>query len=272
MDELRQWHRLFGMSWTDFFTGLPVTVEMEKDLSLKQQLLDVVLIKKGAAALPCRLPDGFEDLAAHNLVSFKSYQETLDGWTLNELVGHYVNYRKQASPSMQELLPEGDFRLFAVSVRYPQGLAQQMPLERVQEGVYAVRHFTGPVRIVVVHQLPRQEHNAMLHLFSAKAELVRYGAQHYQPRSDETSTFLHQLFARYQREGLTMPYTKEEFIREALEEILESLPVEKRLKGLSAEQRLEGKSPEEFVKELSPEMRAALLRYLKAADSSASPS
>ena len=110
MEEQRPWHRLFGLSWTDFFRGMPVTVELEKDLSLKQQLLDVVLIRKEAGTLPCRLPDGFEGLAAHNLVSFKSYQESLDGWTLNELVGHYVNYRKQISPSMQDLLPETAFR------------------------------------------------------------------------------------------------------------------------------------------------------------------
>jgi hypothetical protein len=67
----------------------------------------------GSAAL-----SGFEELAAHNLVSFKSYQEALDGWALLELLCHYVNYRKQVSPSMQDLLPEEDFRLFAVRVRH----------------------------------------------------------------------------------------------------------------------------------------------------------
>jgi hypothetical protein len=107
----------------DFFRGMPVTVEFEKDLSLKQQLLDLILIRKGTEPLKCRLPDGFEALAAHNLVSFKSYQEALDGWALSELIGHYVNYRKQVSPSMQELLPETDFRLFAVSVREPRSSA-----------------------------------------------------------------------------------------------------------------------------------------------------
>ena len=51
MEEQRHWHRLFGMSWTDTFAGLPVLVEMEKDLSQKQQLLDVA-IKIGRAS--CR--------------------------------------------------------------------------------------------------------------------------------------------------------------------------------------------------------------------------
>jgi hypothetical protein len=78
MSEPRPWHRLFGLSLVDFFRGMPVVVGLEKDLSLKQQLLDVVIIHKGTGPLPCRLPDGFEELAAHNLVSFKSYQRR---WT-----------------------------------------------------------------------------------------------------------------------------------------------------------------------------------------------
>jgi hypothetical protein len=40
MSEPRPWHRLFGLSLVDFFRGMPVSVELEKDLSLKQQLLD----------------------------------------------------------------------------------------------------------------------------------------------------------------------------------------------------------------------------------------
>jgi hypothetical protein len=34
------WHRLFGLLLTDFFTASPFIVELEKDLSLKKQLLD----------------------------------------------------------------------------------------------------------------------------------------------------------------------------------------------------------------------------------------
>jgi hypothetical protein len=36
------WHRQFGLLLSDFFTGSPFVVELEKDLSLKKQLLDVV--------------------------------------------------------------------------------------------------------------------------------------------------------------------------------------------------------------------------------------
>jgi hypothetical protein len=249
MDEQRPWHRYFALSWTDFFRGLPVTVGFEKDLAMKKQSLDVVLIRKEAGPLNCRLPDGFEELATHNLVSFKSYQEKLSGWTLNELVGHYVNYRKQASPTMDEgdLLPEGEFRLFAVSVRFPQKLVDsRVPMDRIQEGVYEVRHFTGTIRLVVVNQLPQEEHNAMLHLFSARDELLAYATQHYRIRSPETSSLLAQLLLRYRQEGLAMPDMLEEFTRETIDRLLKELPVEKRLEGLSPEERLEGLSDEEI--------------------------
>src|SRR5438105_3754336 len=162
MSELRPWHRLFGLSLIDFFHGTAVSVEIETDLSLRQQFLDVVLIRKGPEPIPRPLPDGFEDLAGHNLLTFKSHQEALDAWALWELIGHFVNYRKQSSPSFQDLLPETDFRLFAVCARYPHNLAQQVALTRLGEGVYEVRGLGLRIRIIVVSQLPQAEHNALL--------------------------------------------------------------------------------------------------------------
>jgi hypothetical protein len=61
---------------------------------------------------------------------------------------------------MQDLLPESDFRLFAFAVRFPTGLAGQVI--RLKAGVYDATHFSGTLRIVVVHQLPEEEHSAML--------------------------------------------------------------------------------------------------------------
>jgi hypothetical protein len=283
MDEKRQWHRWFGLCWADFFTGLPVTVEMEKDLSIKQQFLDVVIVRKGNEPLPRRPPDGFEELGPHNLISFKSFQEALDGWALMELVGHYVNYRKQVSP---DLSPEDDFRLFAVCVRYPEKLANRCALQRLQEGVYRIEFFDASLRLIVTNELAREEHNAMLHLFSYKEDLLRYGEQHYRPYSPQTTTFLHQLYAQYALEGI-MPFTYEQGVQEALQDIirgmpvekriegvpvekllehvppekrLEGVPVEKRLEGVPLEKRLEGLSLEEILNALPPQAREELLR------------
>jgi hypothetical protein len=243
-------HRLFGLSWIDFFQDTAITVETELDLSLKQQFLDLVFIRKGPEPVPRPLPDGFEDLAAHNLLTFKSHQESFDGWALCELVGHYVNYRKQFSPSLQELLPESDFRLFAVCARYPHNLAQQVTLASVREGVYETRLVTMLARIIVMNQLPREEHNAMLHLFSAREELLLYGQEHYRPHSPETSTLLYELFKAYSEDS-NMPDKLQEFVRQSIDQLLKSLPPEERLKGLLPEERLKGLPPEERLKGLS---------------------
>ena len=55
---LRDWHRLFGLLLTDFFTGSPFRVEVERDLSVQQQLLDVTIVRRGRGRFAGRLPDG----------------------------------------------------------------------------------------------------------------------------------------------------------------------------------------------------------------------
>jgi hypothetical protein len=253
MSEPKPLHRLFGLSWIDFCQGSAISVETETDLSVQQQFIDLILIRGQSGAIPQPLPDGFEDLAAHNLVTFKSHQEALDGWALCELVGHYVAHRKQSSPSPEDLLPENDFRLFAVCMRQPHNLAQQVELTPIREGVYEVPLVTMRIRVIVVHQLPKEEPNAMLHLFSAKEDLIRYGQEHYRPRSPQTSSLLYKLFKAYS-EDPNMPDKLKEFVRQTIDELLESLPAGERLKGLSAE---------EIVKALPPETLEALARQLK---------
>lgn len=262
MSEPRPLHRLFGLSWIDFFEGTPIAVETELDLSLKQQFIDIVLIRKGPGPLPRALPDGFEDLAGHNLLTFKSHQEALDAWTLWELVGHFVNYRKQASPSLQDLLPEEEFRLFAVCARFPSRLAQQVTLTPVQAGVYDLQGLALRIRVVVVAQLPLQEHNAMLHLFSAREELLRYGKEHYRPHSRETSTLLRDLFVAYSEEP-DMSEKLKEYVRQSIDDLLARLPAEKRLEGLPVEKRLEGLSAQEVARALPAETLRELAKLLK---------
>src|SRR4051794_33852675 len=138
MSENRPWHHLFGLSWMDFFHGTTVKVEEEKDLSQRKQLIDLAIVRADDRPPPHPPPDGFETFAAHNLVTFKSYQEALKGWALIELMGHYGNYLKQISPTMREddLLPESVIRLFAVCVRSPDHLVrvERVPLTHVSEG------------------------------------------------------------------------------------------------------------------------------------------
>lgn len=246
-DVLRDWHRLFGLLLTDYFTGLPFTVEVERDLSQQQQLLDVVIIRRRQGAVSIRLPDGLEDLADHNLITFKSHHETLDSWAIKELIGHYVAYRKLVSPTTSELLAEDRFRLYAVCARFPDKLSTQSPWREQQPGVYHCLWGTDEVRVIVARKLSREAHNAPLHLFSASPELVGFGQTTYHQRSVRTSRLLGELFEHLQGEGVTM-YTMDDFIRdqnikdfnnmspEDQEKFLHSLPPEKLLAAVSADQ------------------------------------
>jgi hypothetical protein len=276
---LRDWHRLFGLLLTDFFSGSPFTVEVERDLSAQQQFLDVVIVRRGRGRFLCRLPDGLGDLVEHNLLTFKSHREALDDWAIRELIGHYVAYRKLVSPSPSDLLPADRFRLYAVAARFPQKLSTQVPWQEQQPGVYDCQWGLDTVRVVVAGQLPREPHNAPLHLFSASPELVGFARGAYQRRTVVTSQLLRQLFERLQGEGFTMSYTMEDFKRdyaiehfaqwtveeqrkalkrlapERLWEVLEVLPPEARLAGLSPEARLAGLS-EEQVRQLLDQMAA----------------
>jgi hypothetical protein len=43
-------------------------------------MLDVVIVRRGRGRFVGRLPDGLDGLVAHNLITFKSHREALDGW------------------------------------------------------------------------------------------------------------------------------------------------------------------------------------------------
>src|SRR5262249_28503685 len=134
------------------------------------------------------------------------------------------------------------------------------PWQERQAGVYDCRWGTDEVRVLVAGDLPREVHNAPLHLFSASPEVLSFGQSAYQRRSKTTSLLLGPLFESLNGEVFAMPYTMEDFKRDyvkghfakltpeeqrqALErlspeqrqQVLQSLPAEERLAGLSEEE------------------------------------
>jgi len=74
---------------------------------------------------------------------------------------------------------------------------------------------------------------------------------------------LNQLYELYQKEGIVMPYTMEDFNRDFTREHLYLLPPEERLKGLPSETIFKQFSPEERLKGLPPEIIEAYLSQLK---------
>jgi hypothetical protein len=225
----------------------------------------VLIVRRGRGRIAVRLPDGLENLRPHNLVTFKSHHEALTAQAMKELIGFQVAYHKLVSPSPSELLPDEQFGLYAVCARFPHNLATQVPWRGVQQGVYDCTWGTDIIRVVVAGELPLEEHNSPLHLFSASRELVAYGSGTYQQRSANTSALLAQLFERFQEEGLTMSFTMEDFQRqyakehfarltpEEQQEVLQKLPPERRLAGLPPEQRLAGLPLEQRLAGLSAE-------------------
>ena len=138
---------------------------------------------------------------------------------------------------------------------------------------------TDTVRVVVAGELPREPHNAPLHLFSASTDLAIFGGTTYRPRSETTSLLLRQLFERLRAEDYAVAYTIEDFNRdyvkkhfpmltpEKQEELARTLPAafylmermapQVLLAGVSPEARLAGLSPEARLAGLSPEARLA---------------
>ena len=117
----------------DYFSNRGFRVELEKDLSLKRQYLDVVIVEMEDGEPDISdICDGFDNLSRHNLLSYKSKRQSLNEWAMEELIGHYVNYRKVLGLSRTH---SDDIRLYAVSTRYPSGLFSRTPAKEIKIGV-----------------------------------------------------------------------------------------------------------------------------------------
>jgi hypothetical protein len=229
-------------------------------MSVKSQYVDVLIISKATGTPVEKLPDGFEFLTDYNVLTYKSLNESLNQWAIVEILGHYVNYRKIVSPK-DELLPESKFQVFAVCTKYPQKILGSEKnfgedVKKIKAGVYKIdSKLTGSIIILVLSQMAKEEQNALWQLFSGNAEGFKYGDVHYEWQAPEDKSLLDQLYQKYLREGVKMPYTYEDFHRDYTMPFIESLPTELRLKGIPPEERLKGLPPSERLKGLPPSER-----------------
>jgi len=251
------WHHLFGWSLMDYFTGSNYSVDLEKDLSVKPQLLDVVIIEKSTGSPLSELPDGLENLSQHNLLSYKSLHETLDTLVIAELLSYYVNYRKLLSPEAWEDLSLSEFQLYAVTTRYPRKLSQEFKndFKKIKKGVYALQFGNHHIQVIVLSQIPQIEKNALWQLFSNNPDGFEFGREHYQWRYPPAIALLNPLIKMYGKQGVNMPYTLEEAVKECVRDTLESLPPAERLRGLPLSEVVQYFSPADMVKPLSIEER-----------------
>jgi hypothetical protein len=253
----QQWHRLFGLMLEDQFYGSPYRVEVEVDLARQAQFLDVVVVEQEKNLNwpeVEELPDGLETLQAHNLITFKSHQESLNDWAVKELIGHYVNYRKQISPP-HKLIPQHDFGLYAVCHRYPQKLAAFLtpcPLA----GVYQLNWGSDNIRLIVLSHIGPEPKNDLWHLFSHQRDQVELACRRYHPHHQEKGTaVMRRLIETYQLEFPDMAYTFEQFTKEFVADHLNMLSLDERLKNVSADEVLQHYSPDEVLQRYSLEER-----------------
>ena len=252
------WHRLFGLLLMDYFSDRGFSVELEKDLSLKRQYLDVVILEQQDQRVELSgICDGFDNLSSHNLLTYKSKRQSLSLWAIEELIGHYVNYRKVLGRGK---VKGKDIRLYAVSTRYPARLLFAAKAREVISGVYEIQVLSREVRIIVLNRLPLDQRNAVLAFFSFDPIKVRFALENYKWRMEDGSTVINQLLEKYSLEGIAMPYTMEQFRKDYIKAHLTELDPEDRLKGLKAEERLRGLKAEERLRGLKAEER---LRGLK---------
>ena len=252
------WHRLFGLMLTDYFEGSGYTVELEMDLSAKRQMLDVVVVRAAEGARLERASDGFEALAKHNLLTYKSLRESLTEWSLDELVGHYVNYRKKLGV---RIVAPGDVRLFAVTTRHPEGLGRRFELENVKPGVYNLKYGAHVIRIIVLPGVREETRNALWELFSAEPMRMRHGIDEYKFHMQDLSTAIDELFEQYELEGLNMPYTVEQYYKYYVLKHLHKIPPKEILQHLKPADRLAGLKPADRLAGLKPEQ---VEKWLKA--------
>ena len=173
--------------------------------STSQQKPNVIVIEKGEGELPDYLPDGFDDLAKYNLITYKSMHEVLDSWALDELLGYFVDYRKQLVAEGEALPPRESFKLYALSTSFPQKLSEEVEFVPELPGVYGVRWGSIVVKVIVLSEIRQEKHNALWNLFSAEREQIIYGLQNYQSRSEGMDAVMGEIVDEYQKEGIDVP-------------------------------------------------------------------
>jgi hypothetical protein len=180
---------------------------------------------------------------------------------LDELIGHYVNYRKQRLAGDGKRHPLDAFGLYAVATRYPEQLTRVQPLRATAwDGVYELPWGGHLVRVIVLNRIEQHPRNAAWELFASEQDRMRQGLAHYRARHPHPSDsghweLLEQLYRLYRREAPDMAYTLEQFLREThemvIDEAIRSNP-EAILQRFDPEERLKGLNPEDRLKGLDP--------------------
>ncbi|QTA92260.1 Uncharacterized protein dnm_083360 [Desulfonema magnum] len=212
------WHRLWGLMMTPLFERLGCETVVEMDLSAKVQRLDMVVVRRKEKIRYDVLADpnyyeGFEQLNEHNLISFKSFREVFNMTALEELYGHFTNYRKMKTIGEHS---KSTVNLYVVTHHFPKDLFSRFEgknlIDRITETIYDFNVLT-PVRFIIT----RDTNHPILGLFSDNADQIVKSRNKLEKDGwllGEVSSYIEKLYKYYALEGIDMPYTQEMFIKD----------------------------------------------------------
>lgn len=216
-NESLKWHRLGGMVLTPLFNLLGYTTYLEVDLSLKQQLLDVLVVRREKippkdSGLPKIYWEAFEDFNEYNLISFKSFHESFNGYALMEFHGHAINYHKAKEVDFEKI------NLYAITNHYPKKLLKPFEGTKFLTTIKKDEIFDLTLSTVTRMRfvILRTTDNPLLALFSNDPPKVEAGYRKLSEETDlldEISIYFSKLAEYYGAEVNNM-YTKEDFWRD----------------------------------------------------------
>ena len=252
------WHRAFGIAIKRLISGHGYSVETEMEVSQQKQLLDLIIIRQEQAK-PIQteqLCDGFDNLAKYNLISYKSMHESFNDFAVEELYGYYISYRKLTEQKAPKL-PKTDYRLYGIATKKPEKLLRTVRYKQIQPGVYDLLTGLKPIRLVVLNTLEQKQSNAILNLFSDRREQFTYGYRHIDQQKFNTrdTPVVNKIIELYKLEGVTMPYTEEQFLEDYKRSIFSRMLPHERLEGLRPEEVLASFKPEEILGNFKPRER-----------------
>jgi len=134
------------------------------------------------------------------------------------LIGHYVNYRKQVRATTESLLPESEFRLYGISTRFPDKLVKQVRMVAQRGGEYQVIWGTHDVRVLVLSEMPVGRRTPCGSCSAPYRKRSPLGRGIIGATQATRARFMNRLFEFYRLEEIAMPYTVEDFRRDATRE------------------------------------------------------
>ena len=213
----KQWHRLLGLILEPLFDRLGYETKIEYDLSRQQQFIDLIVVRKKESEkqtekLPKSYWENFGQLNEHNLISFKSYSESFNGFSLAELLGHYISYLKANE------LKGSQVNLYVITNHFPRKLLSpfnQAGFVNVVQPEEVIELELPGIK-TISFLLIRNTENPILSLFSDRKDKVVEAFTKLKEESSllaGISDYIFEIINRYAKEVLKM-YTREDFLRE----------------------------------------------------------